>query len=100
MVLYSDSIKIPSFYFRRDPHLPSPEVCDWLLAQEWSSPGRINHQSHLRNGYIEDCCQTTAAIGRDECAELFLPAGALEILREDAKARAAIEWMQDQAKSA
>ncbi len=21
---------------QRDPHLPPPEVCDWLLAQEWS----------------------------------------------------------------
>jgi len=25
----------------RDAHLPSPEVCDWLLSLEWSEPGSI-----------------------------------------------------------
>jgi hypothetical protein len=96
MASYSDSIKISSFYFRRDPHLPSPEVCDWLLAQEWSKPGRINYQSTDSSGCIEECGHSYAGIGANEMIDLFLPAGALEILREDAKARAALGWIQAQ----
>jgi hypothetical protein len=96
MASYSDSIKIPSFYFRRDPHMPSPEVCEWLLAREWSEPGRVDVQSREGNGYTEECCRATAVISKDEIMDLFLPAGALEILREDAKARAALGWIQAQ----
>lgn len=100
MASYSDSIQIRAFNYTRDSHLPAPEVCDWLLAQEWSKPGRIDIQSREGNGYTEECRRARAEIGKDEVIDLFIPAGAIEVLREDARARAAVEWMQDQMKYA
>jgi hypothetical protein len=61
----------------RDPHLPHPEVCDWLLRQEWSAPDTV------------DCCEASTAIGRDETLDLVLPSFGLKVLREDQAARAA-----------
>jgi hypothetical protein len=100
MASYSDSVHIRAFNYTRDSALPAPEVCDWLLVQEWSKPGRIDVQSREGSGYTEECCRARAMIGKDECIDLFLPAGAIFVLREDARARAAVEWMQDQMKSA
>lgn len=73
----------------RDPHLPPPEVCDWLLSQEWSNPSRVNVSSKHGKGYTNDCCQTSAAIGRDETIDLLLSSFGLQILQEDAAARRA-----------
>ena len=74
----------------RDPHLPPPVVCDWLLEQKWSErissiemsfsenrPFGISHSE--MNGYHE----AHTAIGRDETARLFMPDDAMDALRED-----------------
>lgn len=74
---------------KRDPHLPHPEVCDWLLSQEWSKPSTVFYNSEQAKGYINDCCEASAAIGRDEIIDLLLPSFGLQILREDAAARQA-----------
>ena len=72
---------------QRDPHLPPPEVCDWLLAQEWSKSMEINVSCAESCGEKNDYCQAIAAIGRDECIDLMLPMEALQVLREDAGTR-------------
>jgi hypothetical protein len=79
---------------QRDPHLPSPEVCDWLLAQEWSEaipttlttfhpggPGGIT----MHAAY--DHVHARAALGADEVFAIELPVEALAVLRADAEAR-------------
>ena len=78
---------IPPMTAQRDPHLPPPEVCDWLLAQEWSKPMDITVSCAESRGVKNDYCQAIAAIGRDECIDLMLPVEALQLLKEDAAAR-------------
>jgi hypothetical protein len=73
----------------RDPHLPHPEVCDWLLRQEWSAPATVHVRSDGHPGFTVDCCEASAAIGRDEMIDLLLPSFGLQVLREDQAARAA-----------
>jgi len=68
---------------QRDEYLPSPQVCDWLLAQEWSGPDTCIIDGPEGKSEIYDCCQATAALGRDECIDLVLPAGGIKMLRED-----------------
>jgi hypothetical protein len=83
-----------SSHNNRDPHMPPPEVCDWLLAQEWSGvipvavttfpgggPGGI--AGHTTYGHI----YARSALGTDETFAIELPAEALEVLIEDAVAR-------------
>jgi hypothetical protein len=80
--------------YERDPHLPPPEVCDWLLRQEWGHeralkwraecPGRrLVLESGIRHGNHE----SSVAIGANEIGYLQLCAEALEVLREDAERR-------------
>ena len=76
---------------KRDPHLPHPEVCDWLLRQEWSAPDTVHVSSSGQTGFTVDCCEASAAIGRDETIDLLLPSFGLQVLREDQTARAATE---------
>jgi hypothetical protein len=79
---------------QRDPHLPPPEVCDWLLAQEWSGaiptaittfplggPGGISGHTAYDHVYAR------AALGADEVFAIELPVEALAVLRADAEAR-------------
>jgi hypothetical protein len=79
---------------QRDPHLPPPEVCDWLLAQEWSEaiptaittfplggPGGIDKHTTYNHVYAR------AALGADEVFAIELPVEALAVLRADAEAR-------------
>lgn len=74
----------------RDAHLPSPEVCDWLLFLEWSEPSSIElNTPDLDESDRNDSCYALASIGRGECIELLLPAEALECLEKDARARIA-----------
>ena len=77
---------------KRDPHLPSLEVCDWLLGQEWSTPGTLRFESQHGKGYMNDCCTATASLGRDEMIDLHLPTFGLQVLRDDAAARKAGEY--------
>ena len=73
----------------RDAHLPSSEVCDWLLSLEWKEPGSVELNTPDFEGTRGDSCYALASIGRDECIELLLPAEALECLEKDARARIA-----------
>jgi hypothetical protein len=79
---------------QRDPHLPPPEVCDWLLAQEWSEvvpsavttypkggPGGITGHAVFRHVFAR------ATLGADEVFAIELPAEGLEVLKEDGAAR-------------
>ena len=72
----------------RDPYLPSPEVCDWLLAQEWSKPATMHINGPDRQSEIYECCRATAALGADECIDLVLPSDGIKMLREDQRRRA------------
>lgn len=67
---------------RRDRHLPSPEIVDWLLSLFWSVehaevtieyPREVSTQGPTR--------EATFAIGRDEYAQVLLPTEALRLLR-------------------
>jgi hypothetical protein len=80
--------------YKRDPYLPSPGVCDWLLEQKWSERipsiemtfpegGAFGCSRSSLNGYHE----AHAAIGCDETARLFMPDDALDSLRKDAAER-------------
>ena len=75
---------------QRDPHLPPPEVCDWLLAQEWSGvvplavttypeggPGITEHAAY-------DHVYARAALGANEVVAVEMPVEALQLLEEDA----------------
>ena len=75
----------------RDPHLPPPEVCDWLLAMNWSSPDSIPLSSDGKNqdGHMVDGCQAEYPIGRNGSGVLLLDHEDLRVLREDVKARQA-----------
>ncbi|CAB4148100.1 hypothetical protein UFOVP431_109 [uncultured Caudovirales phage] len=77
---------------KRDPHLPSAEVCDWLLSQEWSTPVTVHIGSDHGKSEIYDCCEARAAVGADEYIDLHLPAFGLQLLRNDAVARKAGEY--------
>ena len=80
----------------RDPHLPPPAVCDWLLEQAW--PGvipetRIDFQGGSPDGvagsHLIGYWRARVEIGTDEGGRIFLPDTALDILRKDAAARSA-----------
>ena len=79
---------------KRDPHLPSPEVCDWLLEQKWSE--RIpSIEMTFPEGGPSGCSRSTlnsyrqsfVVIGRNTMARLFVPSEALDTLRKDAAER-------------
>jgi hypothetical protein len=81
----------------RDPHLPPPAVCDWLLEQTW--PGvipetRIDFQDGSPDGvagsHLIGYQQARVAIGADEGGRIFLPDEALDFLRVDAVNRSKI----------
>jgi hypothetical protein len=74
----------------RDPHLPPPAVCDWLLEQTW--PGvipetRIDFQGGSPDGvagsHLIGYQQARVAIGVDQGGRIFLPDEALDVLRKD-----------------
>ena len=75
--------------YKRDPHLPSPEVCDWLLSLEWSKPSTVylSADNDSRSSEIFDCCRATAALGRDECVDVALPDAGIKMLQKDAEDR-------------
>ena len=79
---------------QRDPHLPSPEVCDWLLAQEWSEAIPSTVITYPEGGPFGKSKSTrifsvfaSAAFGTDHIIELELPEEGLAVLRADAEAR-------------
>ena len=82
----------------RDPHLPSPEVCDWLLGLDWSDAVSEIHirysgagasrisECHLYGGSV----YADMAIGTNDTGQIILPSEALELLRADQRARVAV----------
>jgi hypothetical protein len=74
---------------KRDPHLPPPEVCDWLLGRKWSAPSTVKVSSDHHDGETYECCEACAAIGANGMIDLLLPTIELQILQEDAAARQA-----------
>jgi hypothetical protein len=74
----------------RDPHLPPPAVCDWLLEQAW--PGeipetRIDHLGGNPTGVAGSTLlgwhQAYVDIGADAGGRIFLNSDALDVLRKD-----------------
>lgn len=86
---------------QRDPHLPSPEVCDWLLAQKWSESVPATVITYTVITYPEGgpfgkskskstrmfSVFASAAFGTDHIIEIELPEEGLVVLRADAEAR-------------
>lgn len=82
---------IPPMTAQRDPHLPPPEVCDWLLAQEWSEvvPTAVTSfpaggPSGITKHEAYDHVYARAALGANEVAAIEMPVEALQLLEEDA----------------
>ncbi|GDX75971.1 hypothetical protein LBMAG41_10470 [Cyanobium sp.] len=80
----------------RDPHLPPPEVVDWLLEQTW--PGeipetRIDYQGGNPAGVAGSTLlgwqQAYVDIGADAGGRIFLDSDALDALRKDHASRKA-----------
>jgi len=80
----------------RDPHLPPPEVVDWLLGQTW--PGeipetRIDYQGGNPSGIVGSTLlgwqQAYVDIGADAGGRIFLDSDALDALRKDHASRKA-----------
>ena len=76
---------------QRDPHLPPPEVCDWLLAQEWSEvvPTAVTSfpasgPSGITKHEAYDHVYARAALGANEIFAIEMPVEALQLLEEDA----------------
>ena len=79
---------------QRDPHLPSPEVCDWLGSLEWSKVVPSAITTYPKGGPFKSikvtrhCCVfASAAFGTDHIIELELPEEGLAVLRADVEAR-------------
>jgi hypothetical protein len=80
----------------RDPHLPPPAVCDWLLEQDWSEMVPITLiQYHgctphgMNQSRLYEYQQAHSAIGADEGGRILLPVEAIALLREDQYSRRA-----------
>lgn len=74
---------------KRDPLLPPPEVCDWLLGLTWSAPSAVEVSNIHDNREICECHEAYAAIGADGMIDLLLPTIEFQILQKDAEARQA-----------
>ena len=85
--------------YRRDPHLPDPATCDWLLQQEWSVPiGIVNIQfsnGETDSSVLSNFLRATVGIGTDYTIEVFIPSELIEFLRDDARARQAIQALDE-----
>lgn len=87
------TIKVFCLKYQRDPNLPPPEVCDWLLGQEWSEASRVDVQSGVGSVSISECHVGHAFIKEGEMMLLLLPAGTFDALCEDATDRMAMDWI-------
>jgi hypothetical protein len=85
--------------YKRDPHLPDPVTCDWLLQQEWSKCVRCVG-IHFSNGETESSklmnfLHATIGIGTDHVIEVFIPDELIPILRDDARVRQAMQALEE-----
>jgi hypothetical protein len=80
----------------RDPHLPPPAVCDWLLEQDWSEMipvtliqyhGSIPHG--MSQSKLYEYQQAHPAIGDDVGGRILLPVETIAVLRKDQEIRRA-----------
>lgn len=88
----------------RDPHLPPPEVVDWLLEQDWSEMipmAGIQYYGSTPHGMSQSklykCQQAHPAIGADEGGRILLPVEAIAVLRNDQDERRAAHEQKRQA---
>jgi hypothetical protein len=85
---------------KRNPSLPPPDICDWLLSQTWKGPLSVDFKesdaqgSNVSSGTFPDAVSATVAIGRDDYLELFMDRETLDVLNEDARRRAAEQEAQ------
>lgn len=93
--------QLPEF---RDPSLPPPEVCDWLLEQDWSEMipvTLIQYHGSTPHGMAQsklyEYQQAEHVIGADEIGRILLPVEALDVLREDQNSRRAALQQKRQA---
>ena len=85
---------------QRDPHLPPPEVCDWLCSLEWSEVVPSTITTYPEGG---PCVKrrrnfsvfAEAAFGTDHIIEIELPEDGLAVLRADVEARRAADEVND-----
>ena len=83
----------------RDPHLPPPEVCDWLLEQDWSEMipvTLIQYHGSTPHGMSQsklyEYQQAHPAIGADGGGRILFSVEAIAALRKDqGNRRAAFE---------
>jgi hypothetical protein len=85
--------------YKRDPYLPDPAICDWLLQQEWSESVKCVDISFF-NGETESCklinfLHATIGIGADHIIEVFIPDELIQVLRDDARARQAMQALNE-----
>jgi hypothetical protein len=78
----------------RDKHLPSPEVCDWLLSLQWKDPVTVHRMSPNGPVTFHDYCEASRSIARGEEVNLLLRTSARKALRKDRDARAAAKQNQ------
>jgi|LakMenE18May11ns_1017448.scaffolds.fasta_scaffold8777560_1 hypothetical protein len=78
----------------RDPHLPPPEVVDWLLGQTW--PGEIpetridylgGNPTGMAGSALFGWQQAYVDIGANAYGRILLPVEALDALRDDHASR-------------
>ena len=87
---------------QRDPHLPSPEVCDWLCSLEWSEVVPSAVITYPEGGLFGKSGSArmfsvfaSAALGTDHIIEVELPEEGLAMLRADAETRSAADEAND-----
>ena len=80
----------------RDPHLPPPAVCDWLLEQDWSEMipmAGIQYYGSTPHGMSQsklyEYQQAHSAIGADGGGRILLSVEAIAVLRKDQEIRRA-----------
>lgn len=80
---------------KRDPHLPDPAICDWLLQQEWSENVKCVDirfsEGEITRSRLFNFLRATIAIEADYTIEVFMPAGLLPLLRNDSEKREAVQ---------
>jgi hypothetical protein len=81
--------------YKRDPHLPPPEVCDWLLSQKWEGPEPVKVQASKYKATHTNALCATAALGKYATVELLIDADALEVIQKDARDRIALSWLAE-----
>jgi hypothetical protein len=91
----------------RDPHLPPPAVCDWLLEQDWSEMIPVTliqyHGSTphgMNQSKLYEYQQSDPAISAEGGGNILLSVEALDVLRKDQDDRRAALEQKRQASEA